>query len=120
MKWSGKLLCFVFCALCFVGCDSEKEINPEYRSKEEIQLIPQPQKLSIDSGFITINRNSIIWADSNIINEAIYLKYLIEKSSNFTIEIKYSEPSPNEKNGIHLLLFWPYRLRGGDSVKCGG
>ena len=84
MKWSGSywwlvfcVWCIVFCAGCLVGCDSEKETSPEYRSKEEIQLIPQPLELRIDGGYFTINRKTAIVANPKSSSEAKYLQHLM-------------------------------------------
>ncbi len=103
MKWSGSFWLLICCALCFVRCVSKEE-KPEYRSQEEIQIIPQPNSLKIDSGYFKIDENTVIWVDSNLLNEAQYLKSLIEESSNFEVKIKESSNPSSEKNGIALWL----------------
>lgn len=104
MKWSGKFWLIVFSLWLFVGCNPEKQTKTDYRSKDEIQIIPQPKSVKIDSGYFTINKETIIWTDSNLTNEAQYLKTLIESSSSFKLEVRQSANPSEEKNGISLWL----------------
>ena len=119
MKWSGSywwlvfcVWCIVFCAGCLVGCDSEKETSPEYRSKEEIQLIPQPLELRIDGGYFTINRKTAIVANPKSSSEAKYLQHLMESVTNFKIDTFFHDNGPPLEGGKSIKL-WIYS----DSLK---
>ena len=66
MKWSGSFWLLVVGLWLLVGCNSHKENKADYRSAKEIQIIPQPNRLKLDSGYFTINKETIIWIDSNL------------------------------------------------------
>ena len=76
MKWSGSFWFLVVGLWLLVRCNSNKESNTDYRSAEEIQIIPQPNRLKLDSGYFTINKETIIWIDSNLLN-AVDLLHLL-------------------------------------------
>lgn len=101
MKWSGKFWWLVFGVWCLVGCGSE----PEYRSKEEIQVIPQPKELFLGKGFIEINQHTVIQSFPEFKNEAEYLKQLIESKSDFEIEIEYQTKLPFKFSYPSIALF---------------
>jgi hexosaminidase len=115
MKWSGNFYLLIIGLLLIVGCDSEKESNPEYRSNEEIQIIPQPTELRIDSGYFTINKETVIIASTNYKNEAEYLKSLIEKTFNHKIEIIYEGSLDPVQNSI--LLYKDFNTQGIEEYK---
>ena len=109
MKWSGKLILFLAVISCFFSCEDTTTTSPnqtiEYRQDTTIQIIPSPSiGIKISKGYFPINGNTIIWTDSTFINEAKYLKDLIEKSSNFHVEIKKSDWPTSNKKGIYLFL----------------
>lgn len=105
MKWSGNYWWLVFCVLCLVGCGSEKESNPEYRSKEEIQIIPQPNYLEINKGYFKINSKTAIVANPKSSSEAKYLKHLIESISNFKIDTFFHNYGPPIEGGKSIKLW---------------
>lgn len=111
MKWSGNFWWLVVGIWFFVGCGSEKELKPEYRSKEEIQIIPQPLKLSDFEDYFSISKTTKIYSSPECKNEASYLKELIEKSSNFKLEIIELD---NDLKDIdiegHILLYNKFEL----------
>ncbi|MBT5991863.1 MAG: hypothetical protein HOG71_13515, partial [Bacteroidetes bacterium] len=89
--------------LSAISCN-QKESIIEYRALDEIQIIPQPLKLHVDSGLFKIDRNTIIYANKKAENEANYLKELLESKSEFKVKIKFTEQlSPIEKG--HIWLF---------------
>ncbi|MDG1476415.1 MAG: hypothetical protein P8Q14_04665 [Vicingaceae bacterium] len=87
MKWSGNFWWLAFSLLLLIGCGSDQDSKPEYRSKEEIQIIPQPKELSIDKGFFMLNEETIIINGPKSKQTGKYLKDLIELSSNFEIDL---------------------------------
>jgi len=104
MKRNGRFWFLVFSLWFLVGCDAEKQSTPEYRSKEEIQIIPQPQEIKIEEGFFEINKNTTITTFPDSKNEALYLKQLIENSSNFKIDIVFTESISLEEANTILLF----------------
>lgn len=115
MKWSGKSWLTVVGLLFLIGCGTETPTNIEYRSHEEIQLIPQPQELIIDSGYFSINEETIIIASASDKNEAEYLKGLIERIFNYEIEINYGGSLDPIRNSI--LLYKDYETLGIEEYK---
>jgi len=106
MKWNGSFWFLVVGLWLLVGCTSKKETQPDYLSAEEIQIIPKPKELKVDSGYFIIDENTIILAYQDVKSEAEYLKKLIESSSSFKIEIKYIEgifPTDIQPNTIQLF-----------------
>ena len=89
--------------LSAISCN-QKESIIEYRALDEIQIIPQPLKLHVDSSLFKIDRNTIIYANKEAKNESNYLKELLESKSEFKVKIKFTEQlSPIEKG--HIWLF---------------
>lgn len=111
MKWSGNFWLIIFSTWFLFGCDNKQEANPEYRTKEEIQLIPQPKKINLSEGYFELNNNTTITAFHKSKKEAEYLKEVIESSSDFTIDvILVKEITLKETNTI--ILFNQQQLSG--------
>lgn len=91
MKWSGNFWLFIIGLCLLVSCNSEKHSTPDYRSHEEIQIIPKPKSLTygFEGSFFKLDEDVTIRVMRSASKEAEYLKKLIEKSSNFEIEIIY-------------------------------
>lgn len=104
MRWNGISWILVISFLCFVGCDSETQVESEYRSKDSIQIIPQPQQISIYEGAFEIDKNTIIQTVTDFKKEAEYLKSLIESKSQFEIEIEYSDHLPFEATTTSITI----------------
>ena len=103
MKWSGRfLIVFLIVASCSEAVIPVDEV--EYKTPTDIQIIPQVQSMTIDSGCFKLSEQTVIlvWNDST--NGAKYLKSLIEASSNFSIPIVKIEKEEFKNYSNYIML----------------
>ena len=110
MKWSGKILCLVFCALFFVGCETpEQPKEGTLKTPLSTNIIPQPKEIIeyLPTEFFALNTFSIIYVDSALLGElSVFQKSLksIDFSEEFEIQLLNGIPEPKGENKVYIFL----------------
>ena len=113
MKWSGKIWCFVFCALFFVGCETpEQPKEGTLKTPLSTNIIPQPKEIIeyLPTEFFALNTFSIIYVDSALLGElSVFQKSLksIDFNEEFEIQLLNGIPEPKGENKVYIFLNKP-------------
>jgi hexosaminidase len=82
-------------------------LNLSATAQTNINIIPRPVELSQKSGYFTLNKSTIIIANSYARHNADMLNFYLKKFYGLTLSIKNISPSQNIKNVISLSLPYP-------------
>ena len=76
----------------------------ETKSIKEISIIPQPVKTELRQGTFTLNKDTIIFSESNLINIAEYFKQLLVSAAGLDLNIKDLQKNEDNNNSIILKI----------------
>ena len=76
-------------------------------AQTNINIVPKPVELTIHQGIFIIDHSTVITAGTNTGHEAEMLNFYLKKFYGFTLPVKNTNPSANEKNFISLGLLKP-------------
>jgi hexosaminidase len=97
-------------------------------AQTNINIVPKPVELTFHQGIFTINLSTVITAGNNTAHDAEMLNFYLKKLYGFTLPVKNTNPSANEKNLISFGLLNPggrkkdeYEITvGTDKINIGG
>lgn len=81
--------------------------NPQKSQSQDIRIIPEPVSVEAKEGELTLNRQTVIFADisdADIKNIATQLKNTIDTATSFDLVIKQNRPGMDADNYISLVI----------------
>ncbi|TRZ41568.1 beta-N-acetylhexosaminidase [Robertkochia solimangrovi] len=92
-------LCYLFLVALGVSCNDP--LSDYQNSADDYAIIPQPVTLNKETGRFKLDENTVIIAEANFENEAVYLRDLLNEFSGLQVEF---DPAASASSNVIFLV----------------